>query len=215
MRRSALVPLAYCLLLVACGSKTDGTASPPIASSSGPVRITIPVAGDALMWGDGPYGLVLLHPSQNDAASWSTEARALAADRMTVVAPERATGTSLRAVIGWLMATRGVPRVAVMAAGDGAMAVVAVEDVAPQLIDQAILISPPGGLDWRAQSPKLFAASRGEAAATAAREATDQAAGTWNVLLEVGGSASGQAIFSSSAGSDLFSGVARRLDERR
>jgi hypothetical protein len=215
MRRSALIPLACCVLMVACGTKTDGTASPPIASSSPPAHVTIPVAGAALMWGDGPYGLVLLHASQNDAASWSVQAPALAADRMTVVAPERATGASLRAVIGWLMSTRAVPRVAVMAAGDGAMAVVAVEDAAPQLIDQAILISAPGGLSWRAQFPKLFAASRGEAAVTAARQATDQAAGTWNVLLEVAGSASGQAIFTSPAGSDLLSGVLRRLDERR
>jgi hypothetical protein len=215
MRGLVRISLACCLLLTACAGRADGTASPPIASSSGPVHATIPVAGDALIWGDGPYGLVLLHPSQNAAASWSAQAPALAADRMTVVAPERATGASLRAVIGWLMATRGVPRVAVMAAGDGAVAVVAVEDAAPQLIDQAILISPPGGLDWRAQFPKLFAASRGEAAAAAARDATDQAAGTWNVLLEVGGSASGQAIFASSAGSDLLNGILRRLDERR
>ena len=85
----------------------------------------------------------------------------------------------------------------------------------PELIDQAILVSPPAGLDWTAAFPKLFAASEGEAAASAAREAAAQAGGTWNALDVVSGSASGLAIFESPAGNDLMTAILRRLDERR
>jgi hypothetical protein len=108
-----------------------------------------------------------------------------------------------------------VPRVAVLTAGDAARAVAQLEGSEPELIDQAIVLSPPSGLDWSAEFPKLFAASEGEAAASAAQEATDQAAGTWNVLFTVPGSATGQAILATSQGPEVLNAILRRLDERR
>ncbi len=133
---------------------------------------------------------------------------------MTVVAPQTTGADALRGVIAWLRA-RSVPRVAVVAVGDAGRSVAELGATDPALIDQAILVSPPAGLDWTAQFPKLFAASEGEKAAGAAREAAAQAGGAWNVLDVVSGSASGSAIFASAAASDLMSAILRRLDERR
>jgi hypothetical protein len=139
----------------------------------------------------------------------------MAGDRMTAVALETVGADALRAAIEWIRTDRKVPRVAVLAAADAARPLAELAGRAPTLIDQAIVISPPSGLDWSAEFPKLFAASADEPAAGSARAATEQAAGTWNVLLTVPGSASGQAIFASPAGNRLLTAVLRRLDERR
>jgi hypothetical protein len=212
--RRLIALLASATLLAACGAGTDGTASGGPASGSPGSHVTVPVAGGALLWGNGPYGLVLLHAPGADATAWNTLAVAFAADRMTVLAPEAASTDDLRAAITWLHG-RDVPRVAVLAVGAAGSAVADLGATDPALIDQAIVVSPPAGLDWTAAFPKLFAASEGEAAAAAAREAAAQAGGTWNALDVVSGSASGSAIFTSAAGSDLMTAILRRLDERR
>ena len=212
--RKLLALLASAAILAACSAGTDGTASGAPASGSPLSHVTIPGAGAALQWGKGPYGLVLLHAPGDDAAAWAGQAVAFAADRMTVLAPD-ATGTNaLRAAIGWLRG-HGTPRVAVMAVGPAGATVAELGASDPALIDQAILLSPPAGLDWTAAFPKLFAASDGEAAAGAAREAAAQAGGAWNALDTVSGSATGLAIFASPAGSALMTAILRRLDERR
>lgn len=206
--------LATGVLLSACTAGTDGASSPPIAGPSSRA-VAVPGAGDALAWGSGPYGLVLLHAAGGSASDWNDQAGAFADDRMTVLAPETTSADALRAAIEWLQTQRSVQRVAVLAIGETAGAVASLGSQDARLIDQAIVISPPPGLDWTAQFPKLFAASSGEAAAAAAREAADQAAGTWNALLLVDGSASGARIFRSAAASELMTGILRRLDERR
>jgi hypothetical protein len=212
--RRLLATLVSATLLAACSAGTDGTASGAPASGSPGTHVTVPGAGAGLVWGDGPYGLVLLHAPGSDAAGWNAQAVAFAADRMTVLAPD-ATGTdALRAAITWLHG-RGVARAAVLAVGSAGTAVAELGAGDPRLIDQAIVVSPPASLDWTAAFPKLFAASEGEPAASAARDAAAQAGGTWNALDLVSGSASGQAIFASPAASDLMTAILRRLDERR
>lgn len=104
---------------------------------------------------------------------------------------------------------------AVLTVGQAGNAVATLGASNPRLIDQAIVVSPPADLDWTAAFPKLFAASAGETAATAAREAAAQAGGAWNALEIVEGSASGSAIFASPAASALMGAILRRLDERR
>jgi hypothetical protein len=208
----ALVAVA---LLGGCGGHTDGTANASATASAGEAHVSIPDAGAALVWGNGPYGVVLLYGRGEDAGRWSSVAQQLANDRMTVAAPSTTSVDSLRSAIAWFMSDRGILRVAVLAAGDAARSVQRLGVQDPSLIDQAIVISPPAGLDWSAEFPKLFVASRNEPAAGAAREAAAQAAGTWNVLLLVDGSASSVAIFSSAAGGDALKAVLRRLDDRR
>ncbi len=208
------------LLLLAAGILLAGCSAAPSGSSTGDQRgspatdVSLPGGVDSLLWGSGPYGLVLLHASGEDPSAWDAQAATFAADRMTVLAPN-ATGTdALRAAISWLH-DDGAPRVAVLAVGDAGRSVAALGATDPGLIDQAILVSPPAGLDWTAEFPKLFAASEGEDAAGAAREAAAQAGGAWNALDLVSGSASGAALFSSAAASELMTAILRRLDERR
>ena len=207
--------LVGCVLLAACTVGPDVAASSPPSGASPSTAVTIPGTGAATRWGDGPYGLVLLHPAGGSAAAWGPQAAAFAADGMTVLAPEATGPDALRTTISWLHDDLGLARVAVLAVSDAAGSVASLAASDARLIDQAILISPPAGLDWTAPFPKLFAASSGEPAAAAAREAEAQAAGTWNVLDLVDGSASGTAIFSSVGGSALMSEVLRRLDDRR
>ena len=203
-------------LLAGCATRPDGgTPGAPQASGSPSSAVSVPGAGSGLLWGAGAYGLVLLPPPDGGPSDWGGQAVAFAADRMTVLAIHDSSPDALQAAIGWLRSEHGVARVAVLAVGEAAQSVASVGAAAPSLVDQAIVISPPAGLDWTAAFPKLFAASDGEAAATAAREATTQAAGSWNVLDLVPGSASGIDIFASPAASDLMSAILRRLDERR
>jgi hypothetical protein len=211
--RWLVLPLLAGILLTGCAGPNGATSGQPQPGSPS-TAVTVPGAGQALLWGDGPYGLVLLHASGEPSSTWEGQAVTFAADRMTVLAPE-VTGTeALRAAITWLEG-RGVARVAVLAVGDAGRSVAQLGATDPALVDQAILVSPPAGLDWTAQFPKLFAASEGESAAGAAREAAAQAGGAWNVLDLVSGSASGSAIFASPVASDLMSAILRRLDERR
>ncbi len=203
-------------LLAGCATGPDGgSSSAPPASGSPSSAVTVPGAGSALLWGAGPYGLVLLPSPGGVPGDWDGQAIAFAADRMTVLALSDGSPDALHAAIGWLRSEHGVARVAVLAVGQAAQSVASVGAAAPSLVDQAIVISPPAGLDWTAAFPKLFAASDGEAAATAAREATAQASGSWNALDLVPGSASGIDIFASPAASELMSAILRRLDERR
>src|SRR5437773_426782 len=89
------------LLLCACGPQADGSGSPSLSpgSSAVPSHITIPGAGEALLWGAGPYGVVLLHQSDSDAGSWAGQGAATAGDRMTAVALETVNAQALRAAI--------------------------------------------------------------------------------------------------------------------
>ncbi len=213
MRRLSAL-LASATLLAACTAGTGPSASGQTQPGSPGSGVTVPGAGSALLWGSGPYGVVLLHAPGDDPSAWTGQAVTFAADRMTVLAPQTAGTDALRAAISWLH-DQGVPRVAVLAVGDAGSSVAELGSADPTLIDQAILVSPPAGLDWTAEFPKLFAASEGEDAAGAAREAAAQAGGAWNALDVVSGSASGATIFTSPAGNDLMTAILRRLDERR
>ncbi|HEX6474079.1 MAG TPA: alpha/beta hydrolase, partial [Candidatus Limnocylindria bacterium] len=73
----------------------------------------------AQRWGDGPYGLVLVHEAGLDAASWSTQATAFADKGMTVVAVETATPEAVVAALRALLDDSGLERVALLGAGDG------------------------------------------------------------------------------------------------
>ena len=80
--------------------------------------IWVPGAGAAMLWGDGPYGSCCSTGPARPVGAWSAQAVAFAADRMTVVALDATDTDTLRAAISWLMG-RDVPRVAVLAVGDG------------------------------------------------------------------------------------------------
>jgi hypothetical protein len=220
--RSRVALVALVLLLGGCFGQGNGpSVASPVASPTSAATLTLAGGVSALRWGDGPYGVVLLHDANHDAASWAPLARALAADGMTALAPQATDASTLTAAIGALRSTPSgqsspvIVRVAVVAAGSGIAAVAMLAASNGSLIDQVILVSPTSDASWAAEFPKLFVAGKSSPQAPAARSAEASAAGQWNALLLVDGSGSGQALFEGGAGNDLVIAVVRRLDERR
>lgn len=208
------------VILAACSSGTDGSASPSVPTST-PVaaRSVSPGPGpDArgVLWGTGTYGVVLVAPTgeQTDlAADWGAVAEALAAHRMSVLALYHTTGDGLSVGIRYLR-EQGAERVAVIAVGEAAGAFdLGAGD--PSFIDQLICISCDGDAAALGEFPKLFVASEGETAAAAATRMANEAAGEWNAELLVPGRASGLALLTSDARAELMDALIRRLEERR
>jgi hypothetical protein len=201
VRRVSVLVTVMALSLVACG----GTAGTPIE---------LPGGTAARSWGDGPYGLVLVHDIGHDAASWSAQAVAFAGRGMTVLAVEDADADAVVNAITWLLGS-GIERVALLGAGDGSVAVLTVGAERAELVDQVILISATGDVAALGAFPKLFVASEQEGAAADAERMATEARGDWNALFLAPGSDSGQAILEGAAGEATMEAVIRRLEERR
>jgi pimeloyl-ACP methyl ester carboxylesterase len=203
MRRPA-VALAVVIGLAACTGSTTGT------------QVTLPDGSAAVGWGDGPYGLVLVHEEGADAASWELQAVAFADEGMTVLAVEALESGTIVAAIGHLRDEVGLERVALLAAGAGSEAALAVGREQSQLVDQLIVISAAGeDVTDLGPFPKLFVASTGEGAAAEVERMADQAPGDWNDVYVAPGAASGQAIFEGEGGADTLKALLQRLAERR
>ncbi|MGH2455214.1 MAG: alpha/beta fold hydrolase [Candidatus Limnocylindria bacterium] len=195
MRR--LLPCALLLALAGCAG-----------------GLTLADGSGARLWGDGPYGLVLVHDRGRDAASWDQAARAFADEGMTVLAVEDATGDAVVAAISHLQ-DGGLERVALLGAGEGATVAMDVGRERPELVDQLIALSAAGDAAGLGAFPKLFVASAGEAAASDAERLAAEAPGDWNALYLAPGTASGQEILLGEGGPATLDAILRRLDERR
>ena len=209
MRSPARFALVLTLALGAC------SASPSASAGAPAMAISLSNGSAALVWGTGPYGLVLVHGAAYDAASWGPQADAFAARGMTVLAVEAADAESVVAAIHALQDDRGIARVAVLAASAGSAAALSVGREHPDLVDQLLLLSGSGEVSSLGDFPKLFAASEGEAAVSEAERMASEAPGDWNALYLAPGSAHAQAIFSSEGGSALLDALVARLEERR
>ena len=202
MRWLGLIP-ALVLALAAC------------ATGSGD-RLTLADGSDALRWGDGPYGLVLVHEGGADAASWEPQALAFADEGMTVLAVEASGTDAIVAAIGHLRDEVGLERVAVLAAGSGSEATLAVGRKRPELVDQLILISAASqDVTELGLFPKLFVASEGEAAAAQIDDMAERAPGDWNDVYLAPGAATGRQIFEGEGSAATLQAVLQRLAERR
>jgi hypothetical protein len=204
MRMLALI--AASLTLAACAPAGTGE------------RVTLPDGAQALTWGDGAYGVVLLHDGDGDAAAWEKAVEAIGVGGMTMLAPETVDAATLLAAIAYLHDERGLERVAVLAAGAAADAAFAVGADAPRQIDQLIVISARGDAATVAglgEFPKLFAASEDEAAAADATAMAGASPGLWNALYLASGGGSGLDIFTGNSREDLADAILRRLEERR
>lgn len=176
----------------------------------------LPDGTTALRWGDGPYGLVLVHDQGRDAASWAPQAATFAAKGMTVVAVESATADSTVAALRALLEGSGLDRVAMLGAGGGSTAAMQAALDAPDLVDQLVVISADGDAAALDVFPKLFVASEHEPAAAAAERMADEARGDWNALYLAPGAASGQALLSDEEGGEpAMEAIVERLEERR
>ena len=170
-------------------------------------------ASDALVWaGEGDYGLVLVHGAAFDAASWELQAARFADEGLAVLAVEDTSEETLIAAIDYLEAERGVQEVALLGASAGGAAVIDAAVDNPDSYDQLVLLSPAGG-DVAAlnDGPKFFIYSQDEGAAGSIEQLIADAPGQANEVLEVEGSAHAQAIFETSAGTDVVDAILSRL----
>lgn len=191
------------LVLGGCGAPPGGTPWPFAEDEA------------ARRWGDGPYGLVLVTDTGRDAASWDGPAATFADEGMTVVALD-AGSTALR-IQGAIQALQdaGIERVAVLAAGSGAVPAMELGATWPELIDQLILLSARGNVSRLGDFPKLFVASEDDGAAAEASRMAEEAPGDWNALYLATGDASGQAILEGEGADGAMEAILVRLEERR
>jgi pimeloyl-ACP methyl ester carboxylesterase len=192
------------------GCQADGSAG----ASPAPGSVTLANGSLALAWGDGAYGLVLVHGAAYDAASWEPQARVFADNGMRVLAVEDASADGVEAAIRHLH-DAGVDRVALLGASAGAAPVLQLGREEPDLVDQLIVLSGSGDVTALGDFPKLFAASEGEGLAADAERMAEEAPGAWNALYVAGGDAHAQAIFETDGGPGLLEAIVLRLEERR
>ena len=202
-RIAALAALVTVVMLGGCGAPA-GT------------PLDLPDGSAARRWGDGPYGLVLVHDQGLDAASWVTQATTFADKGMTVVAVESATPGSAVSALRSLLEDGGLDRVALLGAGDGAAVALQAALDEPGLVDQLVVISASGDATALDVFPKLFVASEGEPAAGDSERMANESRGDWNALFLAPGEASGQALLSDETGGEpAMEAIVARLEERR
>lgn len=188
--------------------------------TGGAERITLADGSSALSWGSGEYGVVLVADESEQPEDWAPLAADIAANRMTVVAPEPdGTGIDrLTDAAAWLT-DAGMERIAYLVSGPSGAGLLAAYARAGGAVDQLIVISgtmTDAELADLGEPPKLFVAAEGDGdAAAEAERLTDGAAGTWNALLLVPGSGRGADILAGGGADELISGVVARLEERR
>ncbi|MEJ7843282.1 MAG: alpha/beta hydrolase [Rubrobacter sp.] len=210
------------LLLAGCGSggqEEQGGGDGGEAPSSGSSQVGSGVSGqrvevggtEALLWGEGDYGVVLSHGSVYDAASWRPQAEKIAENSMAALAVEDASTESLAAAARHLKEERGVSEVAFIGASAGAGTVLDLAREREDLVDQMILLSGSGDAAGLGGYPKLFVASEDEGLADTVRQMTQEAPGENNKVLILPGDAHAQAIFDSDQGDRLTQAILKRL----
>ncbi|MEZ4524165.1 MAG: hypothetical protein R3A46_21410 [Thermomicrobiales bacterium] len=219
--------LTATLILSACSGGSDSddgipNATPATATSSAagaPEEANIGT-GSALVWPGEGYSVVLVHGAIYDAASWSDQAKAIAAHGFAVVAVEHATADDVRAASDYLRRTFGISHVALVGASAGAGPVIDVvrgrsPDEQPE-VDLMIILAGSGEVQGIAVPSVLFIAADGDAgAARAAERMMSATSGKTEDLVIVPGSAHAQALFSEPEGEVVLAAILNRLDARR
>ncbi|MCB1026140.1 MAG: alpha/beta hydrolase [Microthrixaceae bacterium] len=219
--RRPVIALAALVVLAgafspACGS--DGTE--PIDGSEGSTGSAVPNgervdtgAGEALVWGDGPYGVVLAHGAAYDAASWEEQAPRIADQGATVVAVEDISPEGIEAGVAFLADERGVDDVALVGASAGAAGTMELVAAQPDLPDQIILLSPNSVVEGLGPSPKLFIASEDEPVADVSTRMAEISDGDDNEALLVPGSTHAQGLFETDQAEPVIDAMLDRLGE--
>ena len=169
-----------------------------------------------LVWGGGSYGVVLVGASSGAAAAWRAPALALAQEDMTVLALNDYSYRYVVDAIDYLRNERGVEAVALIGVSTGAPPVIGAGIIAPDKVDQIILISGFGEYQDMGDFPKLFIVAEGESGMLRrARTMAEESPGNDNELLILPGSVSGEALFTSDAGEELLAALIERLQQFR
>jgi pimeloyl-ACP methyl ester carboxylesterase len=219
IRTVALLGLALisALVLGACADTAPvaGTRdSETLATTQGPEstgeRVTID-GSEALVWGNGGYGVVLAHGAAFDAASWEPQAVRIAEQDAIAVAVENISPDALGAAVAFLRSQRGVRDVALVGGSAGADAILELAAAETDLPDQLVLLSPNQPQDGLGPEPKLFIASEGEAVVDVSRKLAASAPGDDNEALIIPGSAHAQNIFATDQAEPVTTAILGRL----
>ncbi|MGH2559282.1 MAG: alpha/beta hydrolase [Thermomicrobiales bacterium] len=176
----------------------------------------VPLAhGEALLWGAGEHGVVLVHGAVYDAASWTSQAEAMAARGMIVLAVEELSAEAVLDGVDLLRGPCGVRSIALIGASAGTGPVLQAAAREPEAVDQIIVLSGSGDVSQLDDDPKLFVASEGEGIADTTRQMADEAPGDDNEALIVPGDAHAQAIFRTEEGDALLTAIIAWLEETR
>jgi pimeloyl-ACP methyl ester carboxylesterase len=170
---------------------------------------------EALLWGEGDYGVVLAHGASYDAASWEPQAKEMARNGMIVLAVEDTSGESIATAAEYLKEKRAAHGVALIGSSAGTSGVLEAAQAHPRLPDQLIILSGAGDVSRLGACPKLFVASEGEGLAEEARRMAEEAPGTHNEALIVAGDAHAQGIFDTEEGERLMDAILDRLRRYR
>ncbi len=216
-----MIPLTVLVVLIglvgtACGSDddadgSDGSGTAAAAPSDGEQIDT--GAGEALVWGDGDYGVVLAHGAAFDAASWTTQAEQIAEQGTTVVAVEDISPEGIGAAVEYLKKERSIDDVALIGASAGAAGTMQLVSQQPELPDQLILLSPNSVVEGLGVAPKLFIASEDEPVADVSTTMAESADGDENEALILPGSAHAQNIFDTDQAEPTMTAILDRLKQ--
>lgn len=205
--------LAAVIFVAGCGASGSSTGGGEPESDTSGERVTVGDNERAIVWGEGDQGVVLLHGSAYDAASWESQGQTLGENGVVAVAVEDLSPGSLRFAIDYLKEEYGIESAALIGASAGARPVLQVAGEAPEKVSQIILISGTGDVSGLGEYPKLFVASEGEGIAEEARRMADEAPGDKNEALLLPGDAHAQAIFQTEEGDRLMQTILERLEE--
>lgn len=213
LRVLALACLALALFLAGCGGDESAAPAGSTGGSEGSgERVEVPGSGEAIVWGEGEYGLVLAHGAAFDAASWTAQAEEIAAAGYVVLAVEDIDPKSIAAASEYLEDERGAKKVALMGGSAGADAILALESTDPGSADQLILLSANSIVPGLGPEPKLFIASEGDPVADVSAQLAETAAGQDNEALNLPGSEHAQAIFDGDEGDQAMEAILARLE---
>lgn len=219
---SALLLLASCASGGADQAESGGNVAVPTEGSpaaqseavavEGGTRVTLGSA-EALVWGDGGYGVLLAHGAAFDAASWTDQAVVIAALGATVLAVEDISPDGILDGMAYLMEEAGVDAVALIGGSAGADAILRLLADEPDLPDQLILLSPNSAVEGLGPYPKLFIASEDEGVADASRTMAAEGTGPEDEALIVPGSAHAQNLFDSDQADVVLEAMLARMEE--
>lgn len=213
--------------LTACSGSSQGTSADradpaPVDTVADPIAVTDPASavtghqvmiGDssALLWGDGPSGVVLVHGTVFDAASWQDQAVLIAAQDSTVVAVEDTSTGSIAAAVDYLRSEAAVDRMTLIGGSSGADAILSVEPYLTPPPDLLILLSPNRVVEGLGSEPKLIIASEDEVVSDVATDLAVASSGDDNTTLIVPGAAHAQNLFTSDQGAVVMAAILDQL----
>jgi len=203
--------LFVAVFVTGCGSSGEQSAEEDEQSSSGE-RVEL---GDteALLWGEGDYGVVMAHGASYDAASWEDQARQISANGIVALAPEDTSPESLMTSIAYLKEERGIGNVALIGASAGGSAVLRAAEQNPRAANQLMILSATGNVSGLGPEPKLFVASEVEGLAEEVRRMAEEAPGDQNEAFILSDDAHAQAIFQTEEGDLLMQKILKRLEK--